>query len=259
MATGMAAVAAAALGAGAVGAGAVLLLYGGPSAPLPAPAGGDGAVAALEQRVARQEEEIRGLRSLLEEALAGRPHPPGPREPAPPGGPGAPPPGPGEETADGDSREPADAAAPDEPGPGAARREPDADRRNRAEEAERTLRARLERSTAPAFTPAQVDAVMKSLSGQRERLSALFLEARTAGTDEAFREAQARAVEIRAETRRSLEGVLDAEQLKVLEEGGSRPGRFGGRAGLRGGPGAGGGGRRAGAGSEDGAAPPPPR
>ncbi|MCK6481521.1 MAG: hypothetical protein L6R43_15690, partial [Planctomycetes bacterium] len=69
MATGMAAVAAAALGAGAVGAGAVLLLYGGPSAPLPAPAGGDGAGAALEQRVARQEAEFRGLRSLLEEAL----------------------------------------------------------------------------------------------------------------------------------------------------------------------------------------------
>jgi len=225
MATGTAVVVVAALAAGAVGAGTVLLVSG-PPAPLPAPSPAAAAPAPgvkgledLQRRLAAQEEAVAGLRASLEELRRADPLPPRGR----PGGPPVP----------AETEDPADPSAdPVEGGPEAEDGRMAGSRRTRAADSEAAIRARLERRTDLGLTADQTDGVVKALLEQSTRIRALFEEARTAGTADAVRLAQEKAAGVREETKRTLEGLLTADQMKALDsDQGRMAGRFGGRAG----------------------------
>ena len=239
MATGTTMLLAAALAAGAAGAGAVLLLSGAPSPAAPPPAVSGAGIASLEERVARQEEEIARLRDRLEEALRERPPLPAPREDG-----SAPPPGEG----------PAADPSFEEKYREAREKERSEQRETKEAQTEATLRARLHRHPARAHRSQKMPPVARPPRHRPARRGAVSPLTRAAGTPEAFRTSQERAAEVRAEARKALGALLTEEQVKALEDadGGGRQGRagrFGGRPGAGGAGGGGAGGRRDGPGA----------
>ncbi len=227
---------AAAVVAGAVGAGTVLLLGEPARAPSPAAPSGDG-VAALQDRLDRQEKEIAALRARLEEAAAARGPAPRPSnvgavidnsgemqlyDPAtlmpikPEGSPPA---------ADVAALPPEERAKYEAVYRAMREKEQEEGRKARLAAFEAGLRGRLDRiPAAVGLTAEQKDAAVRILMARSEKLRASLEEARAAGGPDAFRAAQERGEAIRKEARDALAQALTAEQAKAVEDAADRGG-----------------------------------
>ena len=271
----------AALAAGAVGAGAAVAVLGTARPAAPAAAGGSERVAALEERLAKQETEIASLRSRLEEAAWAR------ASAQSPGGTAGGPRVGGVVNSPGGELEVFDPAVLQAPSGGEAtaagaaealtpaertrfeavyrqmrEKEQEEGRRARQAAYEAQLRGRLDRLPAElALSAEQKDAIVKILLERGERLRQVMEEARASGDPEAFRAAQEKTAAIRQESRQTLQQTLTQEQVKAVENlvdrGGNLPGRAG--AGVRQDGGGGRGRRNAPGGGAGGGEPTPPR
>jgi hypothetical protein len=268
--------------AGAAGAGAAVLA-GTLAGPAPVVAGGaDPRVAALESRLEEQAEKLHALQASLDEVRSARfVGPGGPsRGPGPGRAFGAPPDGAaGDPMIAGSLSSGAPPGTPEEAESRRAemekvyqeqrQREQEESRKTRAAAEEAQTRSRLDRlAGGAALTESQKDAVVAILTQRREKMQALYAEARAAGgTQDGFRAMQEPLGRLREETTAALSAILSPEQMKAVEPlvggGSSRRPEGGGAAGAGrrpGGrrPGAGGGARPAGEGGE-GAAPETPK
>ena len=243
--TGMVAVAA--LVAGLAGAGAALAVRGG--SPVTASVAESARVADLEERIAKQDAEIRTLLARVDElSAASRGPAAAPSDAAP------------ELAVDGETPE-GSVASGESGGPApsggdaTARRERMRDvrgalRGNRSdtESAEKRrknledgVRSRLDALPAELnLTASQKDEVVRLMAERQEKTRVAFEEARAAGGPDAMKTAQQKAEEARKESRTALEALLTPEQLAAWERAGDR-GQAGG-LGRRAGRGAGGGG-----------------
>lgn len=236
----------AALAAGVAGAGAAVVLMGSPAAAPAPPAAVDGRVAALEQRLAKQEGEIRALQARLEEAAAARISYSSKGNRLPAGDPAGP-------AGDPLAHDPADAAhagtwpeaaaggeegavpragdVPVEPSRfstlyRAEREKEQGDaRKARLAAEEARIRARLDRAQDPGLSQDQKDAIVRILMDRSERSRQAYDEARSSGTPEAYAAAREKASAVRTETRQALEVLLTPEQLKIVDPAARMDGR----------------------------------
>jgi len=232
--------------AGLAGAGAVLVVGGAPgSAPPPSP---DAVhrVTELEERISKQENELRTLRARLEEAestrrTAGS----GPAVPAmvvesrevPVVDPATLPEG--YENLPPEERERLQKAFQE-----MRAKEQEEARATRLKAQDARLRARLDRLPAElGLTPELKDSVARIYAERGEKMRALFEEGRAAGNADAIRTVQERAQALRQESHQALQQILTPEQLKAVEQVSDRGlpaagGRFGARGGAGRGTGA---------------------
>lgn len=243
--TGMVAVSA--LVAGLAGAGAALAVRGG--SPATASVAESARVADLEERLAKQDAEIRTLLARVDELSAAS------RGPAP-AAPDSTPELAVEGATPEDSASGGEVGGPAPSGGDAtARRERMRDvrgalrgNRNDTESAEKRrknleegVRSRLDALPAELnFTPSQKDEIVRLMAERQEKARVAYEEARAAGGPDSMRTAQQKAEEARKESRTALEALLTPEQLAAWDRAGDR-GQAGGQ-GRRVGRGAGGGG-----------------
>jgi hypothetical protein len=227
--------------AGAVGAGTVFLLGEPARAPSTSSPAGDG-IAALQDRLDRQEREIAGLRARLDETAGARGFP---RPPAVDTGAGhvvnqdetelqifdpatltvvdsggAPP------ATDLAAMSPEERAKYETVYKAMREKEQEEGRKARLASFEAGLRARLDRiPETVGLTAEQKDAAVRILLGRGEKLRAAFEEARTAGGADGYRAGQEKAEAIRKEARDALAQALTVEQAKAVEDAADRGGQ----------------------------------
>jgi hypothetical protein len=239
----------AALVAGFAGAGAALAVRGG-DAPPSSIAADARRIADLEERLSKQDGEIRGLQARLEEVSRAAPAPA-----APAVAPEAAVLGPDGSPVEGGSDGPG--GAPPVIGAGEAARR-DRIRGIRGAMRERTegdsaekrrksiedgVRARLDAMPAELnFTPATKDEVVRAVAERAEKLRTIFEEARASGGPDAMRGAQEKAEQARKESRDALQAIMTPEQFAAFERTADRGQAAGGgggagRRGVRGGAG----------------------
>jgi hypothetical protein len=223
--------------AGAAGAGVAVAVGGAARAPSPGPAEDEGRVAALEDRIARQEKDLAALRVRVEESVQARAGAEAPavaaaeslRDPAgePPAEGAAPAPA---------AEDPAERARVERLVREARQRQQAESRKVRLAAFEARLRERFEGADpALALTPDQKEAIVKNILERSEKVQAIFEEARSSGAGpEGMRTAQEKAEAVRQESRQALQALLTADQYQAVErmlEAGGGQRRPGGRVG----------------------------
>ena len=225
-------VVAAALTAGVAGAGVAALVMetSRPAASATPPE--SARLAALEDRLARQEEEIQALQGRIETTVAARIQPApgrsGPGAPVPAAGPdhipgagtATPAPDAAALLADTTSYTPADLAQFETLYKAMREKEQEESRRTRLLSAEAQLRERLDRAPDLELTAEQKEAVVKILMGRAEKIRQVYESARAPGTTpgpDNFRAMQEQVAAVRAEARQSLDALLTPEQLKIVD------------------------------------------